>query len=259
MGSGSVNMRLSTDGLIIKANNVGESDRVVVILTRDRGIIRAFAPGARRLRNKNSSSTGMLCYSNIVLYKSRDTYKIDEASPIEVFFSLRSDIVKLSVAQYICELCLNLAPEEDRAEDYLRLALNSLHFLTTDKMPYEQLKAITELRMMALSGYMPNLVACNKCSLYESDSMLFDPLHGLLYCDNCNPKDAMTFRVNPTVLTAMRHIVYSDFNKLYSFKIPDDSLKQLVQISERYLILQTEHNFKTLDFLHSLEIQGDAK
>ncbi|MDD4698957.1 MAG: DNA repair protein RecO [Oscillospiraceae bacterium] len=247
-------MRLSTDGLIIKENNVGESDRAVVILTRDKGIIRAFVPGARRLRNKNSSSTGMLCYSNIVLFKSRDTYKIDEASAIEVFFSLRSDIVILTVAQYICELCLNLAPEEDRAEDYLRLALNSLHFLSKNKLPIELVKAITELRMMALSGYMPNLVACNKCSLYESDRMFFDPLHGLLYCDNCKPTNAMLFRVNPTVLTAMRHIVYSEFNKLYSFTIPDNDLKQLSEIVEKYLVMQTEHKFKTLDFLHSLNI-----
>lgn len=247
-------MQLSTDGLIIKENNVGESDRAVVMLTRDKGIIRAFVPGARRIRNKNSSSTCMLCYSNFVLFKNRDTYKIDEASPIEVFFSLRSDIVKLSVAQYICELCLNLAPEEDRAEDYLRLALNSLHFLTTDKFKCEQIKAITELRMMALSGYMPNLVACSECSLYESDNMFFDPLHGLLFCDNCKPDDVLLFRINPTVLTAMRHIVYSEFDKLYSFKIPDDSLKQLCEITEKYLVLQTEHKFKTLDFLHSLDI-----
>ena len=153
-------MRLSTDGLIVKESNVGEYDRLVVALTRHRGLITAFAPGARRLKNRNASSTGLLCYSNLTFFRGKDTYKVDEASAIEVFFPLRSDIVKLSLAQYFCELCLCLAPEGAPAEDFLRLTLNSLHFLSKDGRPPLLLKSVMELRMLTLSGYMPDLLAC---------------------------------------------------------------------------------------------------
>ncbi|MEG1886521.1 MAG: DNA repair protein RecO [Oscillospiraceae bacterium] len=245
-------MRLSTDGLIIKENNTGESDRVVAVLTRDKGVIRAFVPGARNLRNKNASSTGMLCYSNLTFYKNRDTYKVDEASAIEVFFSLRNDIVKLTIAQYICELCLHLAPTEEAADDFLRLALNSLSFLSNDKISPILIKSITEFRIICLAGYMPNLLACKECAKYESDVMFFDFTDGSIYCESCKGSHTGLFPVNKTVLTAMRHIVYSDFRKLYSFSIPEDDIKQLSSVTERFLLSQTEYTFKTLSFLNIL-------
>ena len=89
-------MRFTTDGLIIKEQQIGENDRLVTVLTRDKGIIKAFASGAMRLSGKNAG-TSLLSYSHLTLYKSRDTYKINEASVINMFFSLRGDIDRKSV------------------------------------------------------------------------------------------------------------------------------------------------------------------
>ena len=79
-------MQVQTQGLIIKEQTVGESDRLVTALTRDEGVVRAFARRAKSLKDPKHAGTGLLCYSRLKLSKGRDTYNINEAFPIEVFF-----------------------------------------------------------------------------------------------------------------------------------------------------------------------------
>ena len=111
-------MQINTDGLVIMERTVGESDRLVTLLTREEGIIRAFSPLAKTLKSKQSSATQLLCYSRFSIYRGRDKYIINDAQPLEVFFDLRSDIETLSLAQYFCELVSVLAPEEAAAGDF---------------------------------------------------------------------------------------------------------------------------------------------
>ncbi len=240
-------MRTNTDGLILKEQNIGEKDKLVTVLTRHNGLVRAFVRGAKSVKNRKNSSTGMFCYSKLSLYKTKDTYIIDEAEPIELFFELRSDLEKLSLAQYFSELVITLVQEDEPAEEYLRLILNSLHFLAKDKMPNEQVKAITELRIMCIAGFMPNLIVCDRCGEYETETMYFDVDDGLLYCENCVPSD-MIFQLDIGLVKALRHIAFSDFEKIYSFKMEEYALPDLSYITEKYLLSKLQRNFKTLEF-----------
>ena len=79
-------MRIITKGLIVREQHTGENDRIITVLTRDKGVVRAFATGARRIQHKNSVGTQLLCYSDLALFRGKDSYRVDEAVPIEVFF-----------------------------------------------------------------------------------------------------------------------------------------------------------------------------
>ena len=244
-------IRFTTDGLVIRERNAGENDRLVTLLTRDRGVINAFAAGAKNIKSRKGAATGLLAYSSFSVIKRRDTYKIYEAAVQKIFFSAGEDILLLSLAQYFCELCSVIVPAETDSEEFLRLILNSLHFLLLEKRSPALIKAITELRLAALSGYAPDLVACNGCGLYEADIMYFYPSEGKLRCGNCKTS-APAFAVNKTVLAAMRHIVFSEFSSLYSFDIPESSARELSKITERYIAVQTERRYTTLDFYNSI-------
>lgn len=244
-------MRFVTDGLVIKEMNIGDNDRLVTIMTRDLGVIKAFAVGAKSIKSRRGSATGLLSYSNFDIEKKGDTYKIREASVNRVFFGAGSDVEVLALSQYFCELCLVLGPYDDNGEEFLRLILNSLHFITEKKRPLNIIKAITELRIASVSGYTPNLIACDGCGEFEADIMYFNTYEGVLYCENCR-KGEYCEVINSTVLKAMRHIVYSKLESLYSFEIPEKEAKQLSKITEKYITLQTEHKFSTLDFYNGI-------
>ncbi len=245
-------MRFTTEALVIRESNIGENDRLVTLLTRDMGVIRAFAAGAKSIKSKKGAATGLLSYSSFTILKKNDTYRIYEATPIRVFFAAGNDIVSLSLSQYFCELCAVIVPNNTSSEDYLRLILNSLHFLTQEKREPSLIKAITELRLAVISGYSPNLIACENCGKFEDDIMYFDVNEGTLCCSECQIRNEHKIAADRTVISAMRHIVYSKFKTLYSFEIPAEAAERLSKITERYIVAQTEHRYLTLDFYNSM-------
>ncbi len=252
-------MQIKTDGLIIRDLNVGEDDRIVTIITRERGIIRASARGARRVKSRLSTATRLFCYSDFTLYKGRDKYIIDEAQPIEFFLGVDKDLERLSLAQYFAQLCAFLAPEEEQAEPFLRLMLNALNFIKNEKRPLPLIKSAFELRMLTMSGYMPDIVACRSCGAYEAEKMFLDPITGALMCSDCESateESAQSGKKKPQLskgaLAAMRHIVFAEFEKLFSFTLPEVALKELTFAVQEYMLSQIERSFPTLEFYNSL-------
>jgi DNA repair protein RecO (recombination protein O) len=246
--------RLSSDGLVVREMNVGENDKLLTILTRDYGIIKAFSSGSKKITNKKFSSSSLLSYANYSFVKVGDTYKIYEAQTIKSFFDVGSDVYLLSIAQYFCELAAYNVPIESDGDEYLRLFLNSLHFLVDEKRDPELVKAITELRLSVILGYMPNLVACADCSVFEEDIMYFDTSDGKLYCEKCKGTSPLLLPIDRTVLSAMRHVVFSQFKNIYNFEIPKEKSDYLSKVTEKYICTQTEHNYKTLEFLAQIRM-----
>ncbi len=250
-------MQINTDGLVIGEKSVGESDRLVTLLTREEGLLRAFAPQAKNLKSSKVSSTQLLSYSQFSIYKGKEKYVINDGHTLEVFFELRRDIESLSLAQYFCELASLLAPEEMEAGDFLRLILNALHFLAKGTRPHLLLKPVVEMRMLALAGYMPDLVGCDGCGAYESDPMYFLPAKGMIICSDCiHEVQEQAMAVAPGVMTALRHTIYADFQKLFSFSLQPAGLQQLAQISEIYLLHVVEKRIPTLEFYHQMASYG---
>lgn len=254
-------MQMKTDGLIIRDLNVGEADRIVTILSRDHGVIQASAKGARRVKSRISTSTRLFCYSDFTFYKGRDMYIIDDAQSKEFFLGLDRDLEGLALAQYLAQLSMFIAPKEENAESYLRLMLNSLSFIKSGKKPVGVIKPAFEMRALSLSGYMPDLVACQGCGAYEADLMFLDPVNGTLTCSDCETLKGAEqptsqynkkCRLSKGALAALRHIVFSEFEKVFSFTLPEEPLHELDEASERYLLCCLDRSFPTLDFYHSI-------
>ena len=247
-----IQTKLNIKGLVIRQTNVGDYDRAVSILTHEHGVVKAFANGARRLKSRKMSSTGVLSYAEFSLSKSRDTYKIDEASPITIFYGLRADIEALSLAEYFCQLCQTFVEEEYTTDDYLPIILNSLAFLENKKRPSRLVKAVTELRLLSVAGYMPDLTGCD-CE--NALQFKFDIENGILCCNNCVDADTkQVVTLNNTVVAAMRFIITCPFEKLYNFTLPEQDLELLCGVSEQYVIARAEKNLRTLQFYNSIRI-----
>lgn len=245
-------MTVRTDGIIIREQTTGEQDRLITVLTRDKGLIKAFVNGGRNPKNKNVSATDLLCYADYTIDKTKkDVYIIKEATPKQVFFNLRNDIASLSLAQYLAELARDFSPKEEKSDEFLSLLLNSLHLLCGTSKSDLLIKAVTELRFCCIAGFMPAVVGCNVCGEYEKGSMFFNPKKGTLYCEGCNT-DSDAVRLTPGILYAIRHICFSTPEKIYSFILGEESLSALGAITERYVRSLTFKQYKTLDFYKTM-------
>ena len=243
-------MKVEVNGLIIREMDIGESGKVITILTAEKGIITAIVKNFRSIKNKNTAVAQMFAYCRFTLYVGKKGYILDEAEVHELFFGLRSDLEALSLAGYFCELCLGLSPEIQNATDFLKLFLNSLAYLINKKREPLLIKSIFEIRGCSISGYMPNLVCCDKCKTYDSDEMHFLINQGILKCSKCVNEDDHQDKIllKKGILAALRYIVYSPTEKLFSFSISNDSIFELSVISERYVLSHINNKFKSLDF-----------
>lgn len=247
-------MKFKTKGLIIKQQNIGERDRLVWVLTESRGILRAFARGAKNIKSPKCAGTGLLSYADLTVFEGRDSYSIDEAAAIEQFIGLREDIEDMSLAQYFCELCLHLCPAGQESKEQLRLMLNSLYLMSRKKRPALQIKLCFEMRLITLCGYMPDLVMCAECGVYESPEMVFVPHTGKLYCSACADRLGIQgARLPIAAVTALRHTVYADFDKLFSFELKEALLAPLSSASERYVAYMTQRDYPTLQFYKAIQ------
>ncbi len=259
-------MQIKTRGLALKHRNIGENDRIVTYLTGDLGVIEACARGVKSVRSQLSGPTQLLSYAELCLFKGKQPYYIlDSAGTINSFYSLRLDVAKLALAGYFAELTCCISPGLENAPDFLRLLLNTLHLLQEEKFSLPLLKSIFELRALSVGGFMPNLVGCAVCGEYEKPGMVFFPLEGILVCGECFPaspynrEDVLRHALPAPVLAAMRRIVFSELDRLFSFRLSGASLEQLSRITEGYVLLHTEGKFKSLDCYRQLQNAGGIR
>lgn len=246
-------MKFQTDGLIIKEQNIGEQDKLVYALTKSHGVIKAFVRGAKNIKNQKCAPSSLLSYSRLTFYKSRESYIIGDARILRIFSKLRGDVKKTCLAQYFCELALTICPREQPAEKFLSLMLNSLYLISEGKRSEELVKPCFEMRLAAMAGYLPNLVMCRECGVYAAEEMYFSPRTGEIECASCHgiKADGM-IKLSEAALTALRHTVYSNDDKLFSFTLSNEGLRMLNAASESYLQYRFEKEFKTLNFYKAI-------
>lgn len=248
-------MKITTEAVVLRQRSIDEKDRLLTLLTRERGVVRAYARGAGAMKSALLSSTELLCYSHFVLFHHKERYSVDSADGNTIFFGVRQDVEKLALGSYMAQLCEELIPEGAEDESFLRLMLNSLHMLDKGLRSVDFIKPLFELRLLSMSGYLPDLVACRGCACFESDPMYFLPHSGSLCCPAClGEQELGTVALSPSLLAAMRHIVYSPFEKLYSFTLPPGALAALSRVTQAYLTARVERSFTSLEFYQAVHL-----
>lgn len=245
---------ITAEGIVLKERSVGEQDKFIDILTKESGVLEVSVKGARKINGKSGSSTQLFAYSRFCMNKRGERFYLNSAEPIHIFYDLRSSLTRLSLASYFAEVLRFCTVPEARNNDILRLFLNTLHFLEKGLREEKLLKVVFELRLMSEIGYMPDIVACRGCGLYEPEELFFCIDDGGFYCAECfgGSEDNNYLKMKLPVLNAVRHIVLADFDRLFNFRASEKTMQTLAAAAESYLISHLERSFRTLDFYKSL-------
>ena len=245
-------MPLSVKGLVIRESVTGESTKIITLLT-GQGILRAFACGARKPGSPLAGPCALFSYSDFLLGESRsDAYNVKSAETLTLFRSVFENVEQLALCGYFAELSLASVPSDPQAEEFLRLVLNSMYLMTRNRYPLDQIKTVFEWKTLEYAGYLPGIVACRECGAYESADMCFEIERQTLCCRGHQNPGCTRIPLSPAALTALRHILLAEPGRIFSFSIPDGSLFELGEASERSVRWVFERNFPTLAFYRSL-------
>ena len=243
-----------TRGIVLRETETKEADKILTLLTADRGKISVIARGVKRKSCKYAACAQSLAYSEWTLYQKGDWYYANEGATLELWDGLRGDLDALALGFYLAELTEAVTTEEADSDGLLRHLLNGLYALATLKKPPTLVKAAFELRLLCLAGYEPLADSCAYCGTSDPEQPLLDVVQGVLPCPKCRAKEtALSMPLCRDSLAALPHIVYGDPKRLYAFKLGEEPLGRLNGAAEAFVAAQLERGFRTLDFYKSLQ------
>ncbi len=264
-------MTFATDGLITRIHEVGEGDKLVNIITPDRGRIGVMVKGGRSPSSKLTAISQLFTYGNFEIYEKNSMYWLRGGSILESFYNLSIDISRVSLATYICDVANELTDEDEECSELLRLLLNSLYLISKGEKPKEIIKSGFEMRAAAISGYLPELFGCAYCHENLADYIYLDVMGGKLVCTDCQakrgqrvpkiskdfedyPESGVLCGMSPSSLTALRYIVSASEKKIFSFELKGaEDLRELSRATEAYILNHLGRGFDSLDFYKAVK------
>lgn len=259
--------KLTVHGLTVRETEVGESDKMITLVTMEQGRMSVMGKGVKSLKSKNMAACQPFCYSIFTLRRSGKFYYIMESELSECFYGLRTDLDKMALAAYLCDVCADCSVEGTADPSLLRLTLNALYALSEKEVQLQQLKAAFEFKCACEMGFQPQLDACGMCGCESAEAIYLDIMNGRILCRACRdqarreaesaaPDSDGTARyyifLTPGVLSAMRYVEASPVNRFLSFTLEKDDLHLFTGACEKYLLHHIEHSFSTLSFYKSL-------
>lgn len=243
---------VSLTGIVLSGAPSGEYDRRVVILTKERGKITAFARGARRPNSALLASTGSFAFGTFLLYEGRDAYSLVQANITNYFSELMSDFGGAYYGMYFCELADHFTRENNDELEIMKLLYQSLRALTKKSLNRELVRYIYELRIFTCAGEYPFVFGCTQCGSREALSY-FSMFHGGLVCGECKERAKDALRLNPSTVYTLQYIESSTIERLYTFHVSEEVLAELRMVMGRWRERYLDRTMKSLEILESVK------
>lgn len=174
--------------IVLRTVDYGESDRVVTLLTAERGRLAAFARGARASRRRFGGALEPFTLLEVEATERRGAslLALDSARVMRGFGKLRADLAGIACASYACELARELVREAEPHPDLFELLAGYLGGLDAAPPTAAGLRAF-ELGALRAAGLAPRLDACARCGQAPGPGprLRFDPGQGGLLCPRC--------------------------------------------------------------------------
>ena len=239
-------------GIVLSSTPSGEYDKRVVILTKERGKITAFARGARRPNSALLASTGSFAFGTFLLYEGRDAYSLVQANISNYFSELMSDFGGAYYGMYFCELADYYTRENNDEIQIMKLLYQSLRALTKKTLDRELVRYIYELKIFHYAGEYPEVFCCCQCGNKEL-LQLFSMFHSGMVCAECRAKVKDGLRLNPSTIYAMQYIISTEVERLYTFTVSGEVLAELRMVMDRWRERYLEKRMKSLEILESVK------
>jgi DNA repair protein RecO (recombination protein O) len=168
------------EGIVLRTHKLGEADRIVSVLTRSHGKVRAVAKGVRKTKSRFGARLEPPTHLQLQLYEGRgELHIVDQAETIDHFGAIRTDLDRLTRAVSMLEAADQLGLEGEPNPALYQMLLGALRALAGHSGPLV-LPAFF-LKVLALEGFRPVVDACVECGA-EGDLVAFDLESGGALC-----------------------------------------------------------------------------
>lgn len=178
-----------TEALVLRSQPLGESDRIVIFLTRGAGKVRAVAKGARRSRRRFGSNLERFSRVRLSYFEREgsDLARVESAELLESFYRLQEDPERAAVLACMAEVADAFAREQQEDEAYFRL-LHVVLRAVRDGLDLDRAARYFEIWTLRLHGVLASLASCARCGGdLRARGGTYDRREGGVLCRSCAP------------------------------------------------------------------------
>ena len=174
------------EAVVLRTMRLGEADRIVTLVGRNNGKIRAVVKGVRRTKSRYGGRLEPFSYVSLVIWKGKsDLHTITQAEVLDPFRGVKEDLDRLNLGSVMLEACDRVAQESEDSARVLNLLIESLRRLSADGSP--MVLAAFLLQLCGIAGFAPSMDRCAECSRPAS---WFSPGQGGAVCPGCRTFDS---------------------------------------------------------------------
>ena len=187
-------------GVVLRTIKLGESDRIITLVTAGHGKVRAVAKGVRKTKSRFGARLEPLSHASLLVYEGRDLDIISQAESIDHFRAIREDLDRMSSAMGMLEAVEQVAQHDEANPRLYQMLVGALRSLADRPAPL--LVAAFFWKLLSLEGAHPLLEQCAGCGATE-DLVAFDMVEGGILCRACR----RGVPVSPEAVLVIRRIL----------------------------------------------------
>lgn len=247
-----------TDAINLKSYSLSEADKIMVMYSKDMGLIKGVAKGCKKPKSKLGARMDLLVANQLMLYKGKNLDTICEAKSINTFKNSRQSIDKLLYSTYISEVVNNFGVEGDPCSgeiyDLLYKALEKISNSTEEK---DVLIAVIkfQLKIMEIAGYGVELDSCLCCrEQILAENMYFSAKMGGVICEECNEHLGIKTKMHHKIRDFLLAMLQFDFNYVsdYDTKATDKICSVCFDLLKQYIESHCPKKFKSSSILQEI-------
>lgn len=248
-----------TNAINLRSYNLSESDKIVVMYSKEMGLIKGVAKGGKKTSSKLGGRMDMLVANKLMLYKGKNLDTICQAEALNTFINLRQDLDKLFYSMYCAEIVNNFGVENDpNSEEIYGLFYGVLQQLSKCDSKEEVLLSLLrfQLKIMHVAGYSIEMDNCVKCGCsVDNDETYFSCELGGIVCKNCKKMSLKVVKIHHKIRDFLKMLLETDFNSKtkYDELATERICNFCFEMLKNYIEFYSPKRFKTIDMLQTIK------
>lgn len=250
--------QFTTNVINLKSYNISEADKIIVMYSKEKGLIKGVAKGIKKTTSKLGGRMDMLVANRLMLNKGKSLDTICQAEALNTFFSLRNDMNKLFYAMYCSEIVANFGIENDpNSVEIYNLFYTFLEKISTAKSKEEAMLCVLrfQLKIMDITGYSLELNDCVKCMKEpNSEEIYFSIEQGGILCQECAMDICKKIKIHHKIKEFLNTMLKEDFNThtKYDDLATEKICDTCINLMKNYIEYYSPKRFKTTQMLESI-------
>lgn len=241
--------------IVLRHSDWGEADRLLTLYTREQGMVRALAKGARKVTSRKAGHLQPFTHITVQLAKGRDLLIVTQVETVNAFLPLHDNLMKTGYAAYAIELLLRFSYEDEGANPSIfRLLVETLERLEKEEDAWLPLRYY-EMRFLDAVGFRPQLFECVNCGReIRPEDQFFSFLAGGVVCPRCGEGLPNLGKISLETLKYLRHFQRSSYKDASRARPGLEIQKEAETLMQGYFTYLLERELNTPGFLKKVRL-----